>query len=199
MNTTTRAMLLSSLATALVLTGCSGTGSEPAPAPTAGESAQNPAVGEQDVMFLTNMIPHHQQAIDMSEIVLAKDGIDERVTALAERIRAAQQPEIEEMTALLEERGYQAGDMGGHEGMEMGDSDDTLMSEEDMEALESAEGAEASRLFLEQMLVHHEGAIMMAEAQLSMGGDEAVSDLAQRVLDDQTAEMAEMQQLLTEL
>ena len=74
-----------------------------------------------------------------------------------------------------------------------------MMSEDDMEALEAADGAEASRLFLEQMIVHHEGAIMMAEAQLSMGRADAVGELAQRMLDDQTAEIAEMRQLLTEL
>lgn len=206
MKTTTRALLLSALTTALVLSGCSSSpDAEPATSPTAAETAPAASSGvdasegnQHDVMFLENMIPHHQQAIDMSEIVLAKDGVDERVADLAERIRAAQQPEIEAMTALLEGWGYEV-DASGRHGMGMGSGGGMLMSEDDMEALEASDGAEASRLFLEQMIVHHEGAIMMAEAQLSMGRADAVGELAQRMLDDQTAEIAEMRQLLTEL
>ncbi|MCR8671496.1 DUF305 domain-containing protein [Agrococcus sp. HG114] len=205
MKTTTRALLLSALTTALVLTGCSSTGgsatdptaSEAAPGATSGADAS--AGNQHDVMFLENMIPHHQQAIDMSEIVLAKDGVDERVTDLAERIRAAQQPEIEEMTALLEDWGYDADASAGHGGHGMGTGGGMMMSEDDMEALEAADGAEASRLFLEQMIVHHEGAVMMAQSALSMGRDGTVAELAQRMVDDQTAEIAEMRQLLTEL
>ncbi|MEV7528215.1 DUF305 domain-containing protein [Agrococcus sediminis] len=207
MKTTTRALLLSALTTALVLTGCSSSpDAEPATSPTAAETAPAATSGadasegnQHDVTFLENMIPHHQQAIDMSDIVLAKDGVDERVADLAERIRAAQQPEIEEMAALLEEWGYEVDASGGHGGHGMGSGGGMLMSEDDMEALEAADGTEASRLFLEQMIVHHEGAIMMAEAQLSMGRADAVGELAQRMLDDQTGEIAEMRQLLTEL
>jgi uncharacterized protein (DUF305 family) len=60
-------------------------------------------------------------------------------------------------------------------------------------------GTEAGRIFLEQMVVHHEGAVEMAEAALADGQDPDVLALAQRVIDDQTAEIAEMQELLTML
>ena len=64
-------------------------------APSAG--AHNDA----DVMFAQHMIPHHQQAVEMSDIVLAKQGIDPRVTELATAIKAAQGPEIKQMQEWL--------------------------------------------------------------------------------------------------
>lgn len=58
---------------------------------------------QSDVMFARMMIPHHAQAIEMSDMLLAKEGIPEPVTALAEQIKAAQGPEIDEMNSWLEQ------------------------------------------------------------------------------------------------
>ena len=77
-------------------------------------------------------------------------------------------------------------------GMDHGDG---MMTEDDMTALQEADGATAGRLFLEQMVVHHEGAVEMAQAALDDAADTDVRALAQQVIDDQTAEIAEMQQL----
>ena len=54
-----------------------------------------------DTMFVQGMIPHHAQAVEMSDIILTKQGIDAKVTALATKIKAAQAPEIEKMTGWL--------------------------------------------------------------------------------------------------
>ena len=179
------------LAIALSLTACSGPMSDPGnPAPdssTTAQAALNPA----DLAFTMMMIPHHEQAIEMADVLLATADVDERVRDLAQRIKDAQQPEIDTMTAWLD-AGMSSPGTGGmdHGGM---------MSNDDMAALESAAGREASQLFLEQMIEHHRGAILMAQDELRGGSRADVVDLAQRILDSQTAEIAEMQSLLHNL
>jgi uncharacterized protein (DUF305 family) len=140
------------------------------------------------------MIPHHQQAVEMSEMLLAKDDIDPAVADLAQRIMDAQGPEIDTMSGWLEEWGV---DSSVHEGMDHGD--DGMMSEEDMAELEDATGSDASRLFLEQMIQHHEGAIDMAQDEVDDGQNPDAVALAQEIVDTQQAEIEEMQELLTAL
>ncbi len=84
------------LALATIITAC-GNSSKSGSA----EQAHNPA----DVTFAQHMIPHHQQAIQMSDMVLGKQGIDPRVVTLAQQIKAAQGPEIEQMQTWLSQWG----------------------------------------------------------------------------------------------
>jgi uncharacterized protein (DUF305 family) len=147
-----------------------------------------------DSMFAMMMIPHHEQAIEMSDLILAKSGVDQRVLDLAQQIKAAQVPEIELMQSWLDDWGMPSS--GGMDGMDHGDG---MMSEDDMTALEVAGGAEAARLFLEQMIEHHQGAIEMAQDELDDGANPDVVALAQRIITSQTAEIATMQELLTQV
>lgn len=163
-------------------------GTEPSPTELAVE------FNAADEMFATMMIPHHEQAIEMSNIILGKDGIDERVVALAERIKAAQTPEIETMISWLDAWGADSS-MGGMEGM----GGTGMMSDDDMAALDAAQGVDASRLFLEQMIAHHQGAIDMAQTEVDNGINPDAVALAGKIIEDQTAEIAEIQQLLTQL
>lgn len=188
------------LALAVLLAGCAGGGSGSGSMPGMDHGSPAPsgsatAVSMADQMFVTMMIPHHQQAIEMAEVVLAKDEVDPRVVDLAERIKAAQGPEIALMQGWLEDWGIPY-DADASDGMGHGDG---MMSQDDMAALEAADGATASRLFLEQMIVHHEGAVEMADVALAQAKDPDVLALAQQVVDDQTAEIAEMKELLTNL
>jgi uncharacterized protein (DUF305 family) len=194
MRTRTIAIAAGALAAVLALAGCSSSGTMPgmdmgdeSPSSSQAESAFNDA----DVAFTMNMIAHHQQAIEMADTVLAKDGVDERVLELAAGIKDAQAPEIETMTAWLEAWG-QSADMGGmnHGGM---------MTDDDMAALEAATGPEASALFLEQMTVHHQGAIDMAESEVADGKNPDATALAATIISDQTAEIETMQELLATL
>jgi uncharacterized protein (DUF305 family) len=184
------------VAGALALAGCTTTtgmnGMDDDSAPATSAASFNAA----DEMFLLGMIPHHEQALEMAEIVLAKDGVDERVVGLAQRIQAAQQPEIDLMTSWLEGWGLDS-DLGGMPGMDHGT--DGMMSEQDMTALAAATGPEASKLFLEQMIQHHQGAIVMAQQEIANGQNADVLDLAQQIIDAQTAEIDEMEQLLAQL
>ncbi|WP_420733659.1 DUF305 domain-containing protein [Brevibacterium luteolum] len=189
------------LTAALSLTGCStGSDDESMPGMDHSSSEQAPdattaEVNDADVMFASMMIVHHEQAIEMSDIVLAKDGVDPQVVELAEAIKAAQGPEIEQLQGWLEDWGADPDDhqMGG---MDHGDG---MMSEDDLATLEAADGAEASRLFLEQMIIHHEGAVDMAQTQVDDGSNPDAVELAQTIIDAQTTEIQEMRDLLATL
>lgn len=196
------ALGIGALTIGLALTGCTAesptqTSTTPSPSASALSSTANLA----DEMFVMMMIPHHQQAIEMSDIVLAKDGLDPRIADLAQQIKDAQGPEIERMLGWLGDWGveYDPDAMGGMDHGSMGGSMDGMMSAEDLTALENADPAVAGRLFLEQMIMHHEGAVDMAQMALTDGQNPEVLALAQQVVDDQTAEITEMQDLLAEL
>lgn len=184
---------------ALVFSGCAAPATPKDDGP--GASSSPTAPNSADEMFVMGMIPHHEQAIEMSDIVLAKEGIDPDVAELAQKIKDAQGPEIEQMSGWLEEWGVDA-ESNSMEGMDhgsMGEGGEGMMSDSDIDALKNADAAQASRLFLEQMIVHHEGAVEMARTELDKGQLPTVRDLAQRVIDDQTAEIDVMRDLLSGL
>lgn len=179
----------------LALAGCAGTTGSGGMdnMPGMGSSASPAAdVNNADMQFTMMMIPHHEQAVEMADMILAKDGIDERVITMAEQIKAAQGPEIELMESWLDDWGTPMGDMDGmdHGGM---------MSDTDMQALEDADGVEASRLFLEQMIVHHEGAIDMAQTEVDNGQNADVIALAEAISASQTTEITTMEDILATL
>lgn len=191
------------LALGLALAGCADAGDDSMPGMdhgggmTASASPSVEAQGEfsaADSMFAMMMIPHHEQAVEMSDMILAKSGVDPRVSDLAQQIKDAQGPEIELMQSWLDDEGAPSTD--GMDGMDHGDG---MMSDEDMAALENAGGAEAARLFLEQMIVHHEGAIEMAQSELDSGSHPDALALAQAISETQTVEIGTMQDLLSQI
>jgi uncharacterized protein (DUF305 family) len=191
------------MAIALALAGCAttaGGGSGMPGMDHGGGSSSSPATTVQgefnaaDSMFAMMMIPHHEQAIEMSDVILAKTGVDQDVLDLAQQIKDAQAPEIELMQSWLDDWGMPSS--GGMDGMDHGNG---MMSDDDMAALEAAEGADAARLFLQQMIEHHEGAIDMAQDVLDDGANPEVLALAERIIRAQTDEIATMEQLLADL
>lgn len=202
------ALAVTALATALVLAGCAPAGgTDPAmtdhsnhgnhgtsTSATDGERPYNMV----DEMFVVMMIPHHQQAVEMSDLVIGKPGVDPRVVAIAEQIKAAQDPEIQTMKGWLEEWGvpYDENTNQGMGGMDHGDG---MLSDDEMAALEAADGPEATRLYLEGMIAHHEGAVDMAQPVIDGGQHPDVRALAQEVIDTQTAEIATMNEILATL
>ena len=201
MKVRTAATAALTLAVALTLVGCAdGSGSPSMPGMDHGRSSSPSSasadVNAADVMFAQMMIPHHEQAIEMADMILDKEGIDPGVLALASDIKAAQQPEIDQLQSWLDEWGVDMPGMDSTDGMGHGDG---MMSEDAMAALEAAAGGEASRLFLEQMIVHHKGAIEMAQDEVHNGQNADVTEMAQSIIDAQTAEIAQMQELLDRL
>jgi uncharacterized protein (DUF305 family) len=180
-----------------LLAGCGGnttTGaSSTTTAPPAASNA--PATGQQhnqaDVVFLQNMIPHHAQAIMMSRMALTH-ATTPQVKDLATRIQASQQPEIDQMRGLLTAWGVPAnaggmGPMGGMMGG-MGGMGPGMTS-----------GTSFDRMFLQSMIVHHQGAIDMSQTELAQGSNPAARQLAQKIIDTQRAEIKEMQALLQQI
>ncbi|WP_394249994.1 DUF305 domain-containing protein [Arthrobacter pityocampae] len=183
-------------------------GSEATTEATSGASEAAAAHNGADVMFAQMMIPHHQQAVEMSDMMLSKDGISPEITDLATKIKDAQGPEIETMTGWLEawdEPMEPEGGMDGHSMGAMGSdtggsgSMEGMMSEDQMSELESAEGTEASRIFLESMTAHHEGAVSMAEDEIENGQNPDAIELAETIVETQNAEITEMEELLAGL
>jgi len=213
------AATVAALAAALALGACSSNNSgnshdmssmstsagASSPSTSAG-GTQAQAHNDADVTFAQGMIPHHQQAIEMSDMLLAKQGIDPRVVSLANQIKAAQGPEIQQMQGWLSDWGVAASTMSpgsampnmpGHDMGSMGGGG--MMSEQDMAALRDAQGVEASRLFLTQMIEHHKGAIAMAQTEQSGGQFSPAVELARSIIASQQKEIDTMQQMLTTL
>lgn len=191
----TIALISSALTATLFLAGCSATAGQDGANPGASSAEEMTSFNMADQMFATMMIPHHEQAVDMADLVLRKAGVDERVVELAQQIKAAQDPEIEVMKGWLTGWGidYENSGMGA-----MG-QEDGMMSDADMAELQQAEGSEASRLFLEQMIQHHEGAILMAQAELDGGQYTEALDLADAIISAQTEEIVTMRAILDTL
>lgn len=141
-----------------------------------------------DLMFAQMMIPHHEQAIQMAEWAKTRAS-DPKVKELAEKILAEQAPEIALMTGWLEQAKQAVGDHSMHMGMQ------GMLSDEDLEKLKSLSGAEFDKYFLESMVKHHEGAIVMAKDFLDSTNQEVV-ELLQKIIATQNAEIQKMKELL---
>jgi uncharacterized protein (DUF305 family) len=144
-----------------------------------------------DIMFAQMMIPHHEQAVEMSTLAETRSTNPE-ILALAARIKAAQSPEIEQMTVWLEASGVSDMDMG-HSGHGMGEMG--MIDEAQMTALAAARGVAFDTLYLEGMIQHHLGAIDMAQMIVGSANIEAKA-LGNSVVTSQTAEVALMKKML---
>ena len=195
-----RAFSVAILAVALVTTAaaCSnddGTTGNSGATTTRGQTATAELpddVNDADVAFVQGMVPHHEQAIQMSELVIA-NGDDPTVIALAEQINAAQGPEIDQMNQMLDDWDI---DPAGSDGMDGMDGANGMMSDDEMDMMSEAMGADLDRMFLETMIRHHQGAIRMAEVELEEGSNADVLALAQGIIDGQQAEIDQMQSML---
>jgi uncharacterized protein (DUF305 family) len=145
-----------------------------------------------EFMFAEMMIPHHQQAVDMSDLALATSK-NAKVLDLAQRIKDAQSAEIVQMQSWLG-TGDSDKMMGGHKGHDMGG----MMSEEEMATLKSSTGVTFDKLFLEGMIAHHEGALDMA-TMIKDTNDQEVNSFGLNVVKVQTAEIVEMKEILASL
>jgi uncharacterized protein (DUF305 family) len=143
----------------------------------------NSGYSSQDIMFADMMIPHHQQAIQMSDLAL-KNSTNADVLALAQEIKDAQAPEIEQMKSW-----------GASSMAHMGHMMDGMLSDEEMSELTAATGSSFDKLFLEGMIKHHQGAIDMAEMVIDSKNSE-VAALAKAIIEAQRKEIELMRTLL---
>lgn len=148
-----------------------------------------------DVTFAQQMIPHHEQAVEMADIALGKQSASPQVRQLATQIKAGQDPEIQTMRGWLQSWGAPMPTAGmSHEGM-AGMSGQGMMTQADMSALKAADGATFDKQWVAMMTAHHNGAITMARQVLATTQTPEVKALADAVVKAQTAELATMQSL----
>ncbi|MFE6224009.1 DUF305 domain-containing protein [Streptomyces sp. NPDC057854] len=142
-----------------------------------------------DFRYVQMMIVHHRQALTMTALAPERAG-SAAVRMLAERIAAAQQPEIGAMEGWLKTHGGPR-DQGTHAHHTMpGMATDAQLAE-----LRVAKGTAFDELFLELMVTHHEGAVAMAAEVLGQGNNVQVEEMANDVIAQQTAEIGRMRDL----
>lgn len=200
---TRKFVALAITAIAVVAVSACSTSTTSGPAPTS--SASTPATASAstdrnaaDVTFVQGMIPHHTQAVAMSQHAATRAATPQ-VKELAERIEKAQEPEIQQMNGLLKAWGEPEpspgmGDMGGMSHSEM----PGMMTDDQMSQLGTASGAPFDRMFLQMMIEHHKGAIAMSKTELDQGENAEAKELAQSIIASQQAELTEMNNLLAQ-
>ena len=188
-------ILLSGFTALALLAGCGGS-SVADVADKAVDTAQDVIdFNDADVMFAQMMIPHHEQAIEMSDIALDPTvGASDVVKALATRIKGAQDPEIATMKAFLTtwKKSLTPDSSMDHSDMMSG-----MLSADDITKLSSLRGTEFDRAWMTGMIAHHEGAIDMAKDVLKVGTNSAVRTLATAIETAQDSEILEMKELLS--
>ncbi|MEU0488942.1 DUF305 domain-containing protein [Nocardiopsis sp. NPDC006139] len=161
-----------------------------------------------DAGFLRDMSVHHNQAVDMSMIILDKTEDPELHTVATDMART-QQAQVGRMQGWLlawnlpmrapdRPMAWMAGhDHGGGDGG-VPEAMPGLATAEQLDGLRAAEGVEAEIVFLELMIAHHLGGIEMAEAEVDLGREEMVVDFAQGMIDAQGAEVDLMERMLAD-
>lgn len=185
---------------ALVVAGCgdddsgdTSATSAPGLSPTS-TSATTAPVGtfnDADVTFLQMMYPHHQQAVEMADLVPSRSQ-DQQVIDLAADIKAAQAPEMAQMQSMLTEFGKSVPSGGDA----MGHNMPGMMSPEQMSSLEGMSGPEFDRMWLEMMIDHHEGAVQMAQTEIASGANPQAKQMAETIVSTQQREIDQMTAML---
>ena len=191
---------MAAIATALFLSSCtssaetSGDGHTDHEHGSESSAAASPADNNAaDVTFVTGMIPHHQQAVEMSALVPQRS-TDPAVIKLASDISAAQGPEIETMKVFLVQ--WNAGEDTDHDAHQGGMDMQGMVDDATMTRLQSLNGAEFDKLWLQSMVGHHEGAVTMANTEIANGANPDAKVLAQQIVTAQQAEIGQMKQML---
>jgi uncharacterized protein (DUF305 family) len=192
----------------VVLPGKPGEPGSVAPPDQAAQHRPRETPNAADVDYVTMMIPHHQQAIVMTDLAATRAS-DEQVRAIAGRIAATQGAEVKLMSDWLTRYGkpVPSGEHSEHmmPGMTMPDMTmpDVTMpgmaTPQQLDALRAATGGEFDKRFLDLMIAHHQGALTMAEQQLTGGVETKAQELAQEVITGQSAEIERMRTLRAKL
>jgi uncharacterized protein (DUF305 family) len=144
-----------------------------------------------DIMFLQMMIPHHQQAIDISNLAM-KVSSDSELLELAKIIARDQAAEIKQMKVWLKDSG--ASEDMGHSMDGMGG----MLNDDELTALSAATGKEFDTLWLKGMTEHHDGAIHMTQ-MIEDAQNADIKAFGTKVIKDQSEQIAQMKKMLARL
>ncbi|MDP1711696.1 MAG: DUF305 domain-containing protein [Candidatus Nanopelagicaceae bacterium] len=142
-----------------------------------------------EIMFFQMMIPHHQQAVDISDLAL-RTSKDSELLALAKAIRDGQASEIVEMRDWLS-----SGRAGRESGHGMGSGMGGMLSDVELQILQGLSGDAFDIYWLQGMIVHHEGALHMI-LMIQDSSNSEVSTLARKIESVQTAQIEQMKKML---
>lgn len=172
-----------------VAAGCGSSGTDHSNMPGMGSSGSADSGknghNDADVMFAQMMIPHHRQAVEMTDLAPSRAS-SRKIKDIARQIAGAQGPEITTMSGWLESWGEQVPSAGADGGMHMGDG---MMSAADLAKLKAAKGKRFDAMFAQLMIAHHRGAISMARDEQKSGKDPDAKKLAGQIVKTQTAEI----------
>lgn len=195
-----RALLPAAAALVILITGCSSgdsaSDSTAASSVSTADTASIAGFNDADVEFAQGMIARHEQAIEMAEIAADPNvGARTEVVDLAKRIRAAQEPEVAQMTTWLNAAGKPLT-------MDMSDGHDMsampgMMSSMQLDMLAAAKGADFDTMWIEMMIDHHEGAVLQAGDVIENGTNAELAALARQIIAVQEKELVELRALLT--
>ena len=173
---------------ALSLSGCSSA-SDMGMEHEGHSSGASSDLSSDEIMFLQMMIPHHQQAIDISDLAITKSA-DAELLALAKSIRDEQAAEIVTMKAWLDAAGADL-DPGHSMGHGMGG----MLGDSELAALKAATGKSFDLLWLKGMTGHHDGAIDMA-AMIENAKNPEIKSFGQAIVSSQSEQNKAMAAML---
>ena len=174
-----RGFVFSALLAVTLLSGCGQS-----------STSETADFNDADVMFAQMMIPHHEQAIEMSEIALEPaSGASAAIQDLAIRIRDAQDPEIELMKGFLATWGAP---VTPEDGVDHSTMMEGMLTVEELDELAGLQGAEFDVRWAQAMIAHHKGAVAMAEDVLSDGKNPETRKLAEEIIANQQSEIDEL-------
>lgn len=171
--------IFSALLAVTILSGCGQS-----------STAETVDFNDADVMFAQMMIPHHEQAVEMSEIALdPASGASAAIQDLAIRIRDAQDPEIELMKGFLATWGAP---VTPEDGVDHSSMMEGMLTVEELDELAGLQGSEFDKRWARAMIAHHKGAVAMAEDVLADGKNAETRRLAEEIIANQQAEIDEL-------
>jgi uncharacterized protein (DUF305 family) len=174
---------------AVLLLGACGGGQHPA---SAGSQDTEVDHNDADISFARNMVPHHEQAVEMAQMA-PTNTTNREIVGLANRVINQQVPENKAFQVwLMQWQDPQGNDPSTHGGVPM----EGMVDQRTMDRLRSLTGPAFDHLWLTSMIDHHKGAIAMAQDEVAHGKSRDVIYLAQRIITGQQAEIDEMKRML---
>ena len=154
---------------------------------TMGKMNDMKMTGDFDLDFANMMMMHHQAAIDMSEVEVAK-GSDTQIKTMAQNIITAQKAEIEQMQQFVKNYKMPEAKMDkGEMHNELGETMKTMMDK----MMNMQMTGNTDKDFVMMMIPHHESAVTMAEDEISHGKKLELKKMAQKMIADQSKEISE--------
>lgn len=150
-----------------------------------------------EIDFLSDMIPHHQGAIDSAKLLLPLTQ-NPQVALLAENIIKAQEAEIKEFRELIAKKGVKTTKVSAQDYKEFAEKN-AKANESMMGGMAIEESGDVEIDFLNAMIAHHTGAVESSDIVLAYTKDKKIQEIAKHIIDEQNTQIAAMQKLIDDI